>query len=103
MGHSQHDGLYRTLLAEVMEHAVKFFRMSLQQGIAADARAYLDRRGLNAQALERWEIGFAPDSWQGLWDHLIAKGVEPDLILGAGGAVVVERAPFVEQFGFAHK
>ena len=74
----------RTLLAEVMEHAVKFFRMTLQQGVAADARSYLERRGLKAQAIERWEIGFAPDTWQGLWDHLIGKGVEPDLILGAG-------------------
>jgi DNA primase len=74
----------RTVLADVMEHAVKFFRMTLQQRVAADARAYLERRGLNDKALERWEIGFAPDAWQGLWDHLIGKGVEPDLILAAG-------------------
>jgi len=74
----------RTLLSEVMDQAVKFFRMTLQQGVASDARAYLERRGLNDKAIERWEIGFAPDTWQGLWDHLIGKGVDPDLILGAG-------------------
>ena len=74
----------RTQLAEVMEIAVQFFRLQLQTGAAGAARDYLVRRGLSAQALERWEIGFAADQWQGLWDHLKAKGVEDDLILGAG-------------------
>ena len=67
-----------------MEHAVKFFKLQLQTAAGADARAYLDGRGLKPPAQERWEIGFAPDTWQGLWDHLIAKEVDPDLILGAG-------------------
>ena len=31
--------------------------------------------------LDRWEIGFAPDQWQGLWDHLTAKNIGEDLIL----------------------
>lgn len=75
---------HRTELADVMEQAVKFFRMSLNTGAATDARNYLDRRGLNAEAQARWEIGFAADAWQGLWDHLTAKGVSPDLILAAG-------------------
>ncbi|MEM7720649.1 MAG: DNA primase, partial [Pseudomonadota bacterium] len=74
----------RTQLADVMEMAVQHFRLQLKTGAASDARAYLERRGLNAQAQERWEIGFAPDSWQGLWDALKGKGVEDELILGAG-------------------
>ncbi|MCV3272611.1 DNA primase [Roseobacter sinensis] len=74
----------RSQLAEVMEQAVKFFRLQLNTGAAAEARAYLDRRGLDAAALERWEIGFAPDQWQGLWDHLKGKNVEDQLILDAG-------------------
>ncbi|ABG31411.1 DNA primase [Roseobacter denitrificans] len=74
----------RTQLAEVMELAVKYFRLQLNTGLAAEARGYLERRGLSAQVLERWEIGFAPDQWQGLWDHLKAKSVADDLILAAG-------------------
>ncbi len=74
----------RTQLAEVTEMAVRWFRLQLQTGGAADARAYLERRGLSEAAQERWEIGFAPDSWQGLWDALKGKGIEDDLILGAG-------------------
>lgn len=74
----------RTLLADVMEQAVKFFRLQLQTGAGSDARAYLDRRGLKPEAQGRWEIGFAPDQWQGLWDHLTAKNIDPELILAAG-------------------
>jgi DNA primase len=74
----------RTLLAEVMEQAVQFFRLNLNTGQGTEARAYITRRGLLGPALERWEIGFAPDGWQNLWDHLRGKGVAEELILGAG-------------------
>ncbi len=74
----------RTQLAEVMEMAVAHFRLMLKTGAGADARDYLARRGLDEAAQARWDIGFAPDLWQGLWDHLKGKGVEDELILGAG-------------------
>ena len=74
----------RTQLAEVMELAVQYFRLQLRTGAASAARDYLAGRGLTPQALEQWEIGFAPDQWQGLWDHLKAKNVEDALIMGAG-------------------
>ncbi|WBL32436.1 DNA primase [Sinirhodobacter sp. HNIBRBA609] len=74
----------RSELAAVMEEAVKFFRMSLSTQGGAAARDYLARRRLSADAQARFEIGFAPDGWQGLWDALRAKGIAEDLILGAG-------------------
>lgn len=74
----------RSLLADVMEQAAQFFRLQLNTGAAGAARDYLERRGLNSATLERWEIGFAPDAWQAMWDHLRGKGVAEDLILGAG-------------------
>ena len=74
----------RGQLAEVMEQALQFFRLQLKTGAGAAARDYLAGRGLKPAALERWEIGFAPAGWQGLWDHLRGKGVDEDLIIGAG-------------------
>lgn len=75
----------RSELADVMEQAVQFFRLQMRTAIAAPAREYIERkRGLDAQAQERFEIGFAPDGWQNLWDHLRAKGVAEDLIIEAG-------------------
>ncbi len=74
----------RTELADVMDMAVRHFRLSLRTGAAAAAREYLAKRGLDEAALERFEIGFAPDAWQDMWDHLKAKGVADELILGCG-------------------
>ncbi|SMX47592.1 DNA primase [Maliponia aquimaris] len=74
----------RTQLTEVMEQAVGFFRLMLKTGAAAEARAYLARRGLNEAALARWEIGFAPSGWDNLRNALAAKGVPVDLMLAAG-------------------
>lgn len=73
-----------SILADVMEQAVQYFRLQLQTGAAGPAREYLQRRGLQPQTLERFEIGFAPEQWQGLWDHLSGKGIAPDLILAVG-------------------
>ena len=75
----------RTLLAEVVEQALQFFKLQLRTGAAGPARDYLQsKRGLGPDAQDRWDIGFAPDAWQGLWDHLKGKGVPDDLILDAG-------------------
>ena len=73
-----------TQLAEVMDMAVQFFRLQMSRGVAGDARTYLQKRGLGPQTQDRFEIGFAPEGWQNLWDHLRGKGVAEDLILGAG-------------------
>ena len=74
----------RAQLSEVMEEAVKFYRLQLRTGLAADARAYLAKRGLSEDAQNRWEIGFAPAGWQNLYDALKAKGIDDKLIIGAG-------------------
>ncbi|MFX0544868.1 DNA primase [Roseovarius sp. S1116L3] len=74
----------RTQLAEVMDGAQQHFRLMLKTAAGAEARAYLERRGLDEATQERFGIGFAPQAWQGLWDHLTGKGIEADLIFGCG-------------------
>ncbi len=74
----------RTQLVEVMEEAVKWFRLQLRTSAASDARAYLTKRGLSVEAQDRWEIGFAPDQRQALYLALRQKGVADDLIVASG-------------------
>jgi len=81
---AQHKADRRTQLIAVMEQAVQFYRLQMNTGQAGEARAYMARRGMDAAALERWQIGFAPPGWQALWDALRAKGVAEDLILECG-------------------
>ncbi len=77
----------RTHLVDVMEEAVKWFRLQLKTSAASDARAYLAKRGLSPEAQDRWHIGFAPDLRQGLFNALTQKGIAPQLIIDAGLAI----------------
>ncbi len=77
----------RTQLAEVLEQAVRHFRLQLKTAQGAAARDYLDRRGLHAEAQDRWGIGFAPDTRHGLLNHFKDKGVEEALVVAAGLAI----------------
>ena len=74
----------RTQLVAVMDEAIRHFRLSLRTAAAAEARDYLARRRLAPEAQDRFEIGFAPDLRQGLFQTLTQKGIAPDLIVDAG-------------------
>ncbi len=80
----------RSVLVDVMEQAVQFHRLQLQTGAAAEARDYLERRGLSAEAQARWEIGFAPATG-GVLEQLTGKGIDQKLIVDAGLAAESDR------------
>jgi DNA primase len=65
----------RRSLFDVMEMAARYFEAALAHNIGARARGYLHERGVSAQAQTRFRIGFAPDSRNGLKEHLAANGV----------------------------
>lgn len=71
-------------LAEWMEAAVAFYRTQLKGARAADARAYIARRGLSAATLDRFEIGYAPPDRRALTEHLSGKGAPLQALLDAG-------------------
>ncbi len=75
---------HRTELTQVMDAAVRFFQLQLKTAAGAKARAYLAGRGLDDVAIERWEIGFAPDLRQGVYRHLTGKGAAAQQVIDAG-------------------
>jgi len=81
---AQQKAEQRNGLAEVMEQAVKYYRLQLQTAGAASARDYLAGRGFDEASLARWDIGFAPDARQRILQHLTAKGIEEKLVIDAG-------------------
>ena len=82
--HAQQKADERAGLADVMEQAVQFFRLTLKTSAAGPARDYLARRGLDEAAQDRWEIGFAPAGWEGLRNALTAKGAKVEELVAAG-------------------
>lgn len=86
----------RSQLSEVMEEAVKFCRLQLKTAGGQVARDYLDRRGLKADAQERWGIGWSPEGRQAVFAAMQAKGFAPELILASGVCAVSDHndAPY---------
>lgn len=75
----------RQTLTEVMESAQEFFRKQLlETEKGRKALDYLHQRKLTDETIKIWGLGYAPDSWNLLLEHLLAKGFTRDLILKAG-------------------
>jgi len=73
----------RHVLVDLHEKATAFFQEQLRRPEGAQAREYLAGRGLNAEAIEKFRIGFAPDSGFLLRDFL--KGAAEDEFLRESG------------------
>ncbi|MBE7732342.1 DNA primase [Devosia faecipullorum] len=71
-------------LVEVMDLATKYFEAALAHNIGARARGYLFERGVSAGSQSRFRIGFAPDSRNGLKEHLAANGVSAQAMVDTG-------------------
>lgn len=74
----------REAIYEANRLAAAYFAAELKGPSGAAARAYCERRGFGDAIIEKFSIGFAPDSWQGLTDELGRHGIEPDLAVKAG-------------------
>ena len=71
-------------LIDVMELAAGFFRRKLAEGVGAEARAYLERRGMKAATLETFQIGYAPEDRHALMGFLKTRNVSIDQMAEAG-------------------
>lgn len=77
-------------LRALLEEAVTFYRHHLLQTPAGEpARAYLEQRGLTAETIERFGLGYAPHSWDAALNFFVGKGYTPDELLQVG--LVTER------------
>lgn len=69
-------------ILNVLEASTKFFEKELvtQKG----AQSYLASRGLKGEVLVSWRIGYAPDEWRALSNHLHNLGFDKDVMFKAG-------------------
>ncbi len=80
-------------LRSLLEDAVIFFRHQLLHTPAgAPALEYLqEKRGLKAETLEVFGVGYAPGGWDTTLNYFLGRGVSVDDLLAAG--LVTEREP----------
>ena len=74
-------------LYELMGRVAKFFADTLARD--ARARAYIERRGLEAATLEQFEIGYAPNSWNEVLRRFGTGETERRALLDLG--LIIER------------
>jgi len=78
------DGLYL-----VLEAANQFFTGQLHHSPAGElARRTIEQRGLPARVVEEQRLGYAPNRWDGLLQHLRQSGLDPQLGVKAGLLVI---------------
>ena len=81
------DGRMRERLMALGQSANVFFRDALNDSLrGGGARGHLAERALKAETVKRFSVGFAPDDWHALRDHLRREGFD-DKTLEASGLV----------------
>lgn len=71
-------------LYEIIEIAAAWFEAQLATARGRDARAYLDRRGVQPATRTAFRLGYAPADRRGLKDALAARSVPVDKAVEAG-------------------
>ena len=77
-------GLRKRLLALHAEAAQWFHHNLLKSPDGAAARDYLKSRGLNSEIAKSWKLGFAPESWDALLNHLRDRKFSREEIVQSG-------------------
>ena len=75
----ENDKYYR-----IMNIAHQFFQDKIFENEGRNAMEYLSGRGINPKFIRENELGYAPNSWNDLYDYLIAKGFEKEDIISLG-------------------
>jgi DNA primase len=78
------------LVALHREAAAWFHENLMRQKFAAHAREYLKGRGIGSEVAARWQLGYAPDSWDAVTIALRERGFSNDEILRSGLVIVKE-------------
>ncbi len=70
---------------DINEKAVRYYRDMLRSDEGARALAYMkESRKFNDESIDRFMLGYAPDRWDGLLNHLRKKGINEKTIEKSG-------------------
>ena len=78
------QSLRKRLLRLHFEAAAWFHTNLLRTKAAAHARAYLKSRGINIETAKRWQIGYAPNTWDSLVQWATAAGFTKEELVESG-------------------
>jgi DNA primase len=79
----QHEA--RRVLLQLHSEAAEWFHENLvKKEVGEPARKYLKGRGIDKRIAKDWQIGFAPESWDGFLNWALERGYQQRLLLESG-------------------
>ena len=80
----------------LLEEATRYYQSELSKN--KEALDYLKNRGLREDTVQSFRLGFAPDGWENVLNHLKAKDFQREEAERAGLAIRSEKASFYDRF-----
>ncbi|MCK9522958.1 MAG: DNA primase [Proteobacteria bacterium] len=71
----------------ILESATQFFENFLHAPNGAPGRDFLEKRHISLDAARRFRLGFAPDAWQGLIEHMAKQRISLKELIDVGLAL----------------
>ena len=92
------DRSRRQPMLAVISDAVGYFQSCLARPEGSDARSYLAGRGISPELIARHQLGFAPNSWDGLLTYLQRRGHNAEIVDAAGLTTINENKRRYDRF-----
>ena len=97
-GYKSSDTGRKKRVLEIVEVSRKFYQECLKIKTGKKAFEYLLNRGLSKNIIEKFQLGYAPDSWDLLSKFLKKKGYQESEIFSAGMTVKKDRGGYYDRF-----
>jgi DNA primase len=68
------------VIIEINQEAAKFYHQRLMSESGKRAMDYLVKRNVSLESVEKFHLGYAPDDWRQLEEHLLARGFSIEAI-----------------------
>jgi DNA primase len=86
-------------LLDILAAAAEVYHETLTKSAKGEpGRAYATKRGLNEETLDKFQVGFAVDSWQATSAILVQRGYRREDLLEAGLIVARENGGYYDRF-----
>ncbi|WP_243546272.1 DNA primase [Pseudodesulfovibrio tunisiensis] len=88
----------KKLMLDIHDEACAWFKRNLRMETGRIARDYLSRRGIAAEVIDKFGLGYSPDDWHGLDRHFRSKGISQEDSVLAGMLVKNEKGNIYDRF-----
>lgn len=96
---AQKHEIERKNLYQIHELAQTFFHNCLvKTSYGKPGLAYLKKRSINSEVIEKFNLGFAPPGWDKLATAFIKRGIKKDLLVSVGLVVKKKNGGYYDRF-----